>query len=239
MTLPTRISPVPIVQALAELRFETTVPPEAIFGVVYNAFKDRYPRASTLDIANLPIAFRQKNPELKYAPTNQLIGEKYLLQIGPNSFSVLLNGEYTSWTEFKAVVLDAYTTFLGLNIAFFVRTSLKYVDFFEGDILRNTTLSFVLNGQQMFGAETFFRTLIPGNGLRHILQVNNSSIKEIDGRKVHGSVIDIDTLVELPHVEGIKSDPSEVLDKMHLASNELFFSLLSDEFLATLNPVYK
>jgi hypothetical protein len=39
MKLPVSISPCPIVESVTEVRFETTVPEDAVFGLVYQALK--------------------------------------------------------------------------------------------------------------------------------------------------------------------------------------------------------
>jgi len=42
--LPVSINPCPIAEAIFEVRFETTYPGDAIFGIIYNPFKDEFPK---------------------------------------------------------------------------------------------------------------------------------------------------------------------------------------------------
>ncbi len=58
--------------------------------------------------------------------------------------------------------------------------------------------------------------------------------------KTKGSLIDIDTLVLQVPDDFDKSDGSmdRLFDDMHRSSKELFFKMLSPEFLLTLNPEY-
>ena len=52
MKLPVTISPCPIVEAVAEVRFETLVPEDAIFGLVYQTLKTDFPKVETLPVAS-------------------------------------------------------------------------------------------------------------------------------------------------------------------------------------------
>lgn len=52
MELPKKIDPCPIVDAIIEIRFSTNIHPSAVFGVIYNEFKDKYPTVEKLPILN-------------------------------------------------------------------------------------------------------------------------------------------------------------------------------------------
>ena len=66
MKLPKEISPCPIIDTVIEIRFESTMPKEAkeaIFGIIFNEFNDRYPSLEKLPILQIPEAIREADPE--------------------------------------------------------------------------------------------------------------------------------------------------------------------------------
>jgi len=58
MKIPKKIDPCPIVEAIVEIRFDSNLPGDAIFGVIYNQFKEDYPKFTKLPILQLPEAIR-------------------------------------------------------------------------------------------------------------------------------------------------------------------------------------
>ena len=68
MRLPKALDPSPIKEAVVEIRFETPLPSEAVFGVVYNAIHDGYPELEKLPILQVPEAVRAADPNLMFQP---------------------------------------------------------------------------------------------------------------------------------------------------------------------------
>jgi uncharacterized protein (TIGR04255 family) len=68
MKLPKKISPCPIVEAIIEIRFDASLPGDAIFGIIYNMLKDEYTNLEKLPILELPDAIRTTDPNLMYSP---------------------------------------------------------------------------------------------------------------------------------------------------------------------------
>ena len=69
---------------------------------------------------------------------------------------------------------------------------------------------------------------------RTILQIaNNASF----GDKKNASVIDVDVISNNPKQDFIENN-KEILDQLHSREKEVFFPLLSDKFLSSLNPTY-
>jgi len=64
MSIPKKITPCPIIDSTIELRFQTSVEPGAVFGIVYNAFKKEYPNVEKMPILNVPEQIRLVDPNL-------------------------------------------------------------------------------------------------------------------------------------------------------------------------------
>jgi uncharacterized protein (TIGR04255 family) len=102
--LPVRISPCPIVDAVVEIRFDASVPPGAVFGLVYGAIKHAFPKPIQLPTLNVPEEMRRLNPALLYQPQFRLESETLAALIGPNMFAVGMLGEYPGVARFISAI---------------------------------------------------------------------------------------------------------------------------------------
>jgi uncharacterized protein (TIGR04255 family) len=170
MKLPKSITPCPIAEAVVDVRFETTVPEEAVFGVVYQALKDDFPKSTPLPLASLPADVRKADPQLANQPLHRLDGEHLTVMVGAQSVTVGFRAEYPGW----AAVSERFRTTLarvaqtGL-IGKPQRFGLRYISFFEGDILPKLTLSVSVAGEPVDGEGTFFKTVLTAKGCRLLL----------------------------------------------------------------------
>lgn len=70
---PKKISPCPIVEASVEIRFTSEVLPDAIFGIIYQAFKDEFSsKPEKLPILQLPEQIRSMDRNLKISTLLQI-----------------------------------------------------------------------------------------------------------------------------------------------------------------------
>ena len=78
---------------------------------------------------------------------------------------------------------------------------------------------------------------IPKDNFRSkLIMINNAEVDlQIEKRRVRGSVIDIDVAQES---ELNFNSLYETVEKAHTEEKALFFSLLSPDFLRSLNPMY-
>jgi uncharacterized protein (TIGR04255 family) len=240
MKLPKSISPCPIVEAVFESRFQTDAPEEAVVGMVYQALREEFPKMSALPLASLPQQMRKADRELTYQPLHRLEGERMVLLIGPRNFAIASKGDYLGWQKYRADALRVFETVAATGIFQKVeRFGLRYISFFEGDVLSNLTLSVQLQEKEIQGSESFFRTILQWEGCSCHLQVGKD-LKLSNRDDKAGSVLDIDAFATLPTPSGSLLDDAEVfLETAHHAEKDLFFTLLKPEFLATLSPTYE
>ncbi len=235
MKLPKKISPCPIEEAIIEVRFEPTSPSEAVFGIIYSYLKERYSDVESLPILDLPEKIRKREKNLKYKPHHKLTYQNYILQIGPRVLALSVKKEYPGWNTFYNNVnwvLDKVKE--SEIIGRIERNSLRYINLFDSDIFKNIDLKIILNKEAFQTDETFFKTQIRKKETRIILQIaNNASF----GDKKNISMIDIDVISDNPGQYSMQSN-KEILDKLHLQEKKVFFPLLSENFLKSLNPIY-
>jgi uncharacterized protein (TIGR04255 family) len=238
MVLPKRIEPCPIKEAIVEIRFETALPGEAVFGVVYNSIKDRYKELEKLPILQLPEVVRMNDPNLVHQPHYRLKKDNFLIQIGPQILSVVVVEPYPGWETFLGEIEYVFTKVHELGIIDKVtRFGIRYVDFFNLDIAEKLKIHILLNEHEVVSESIVLRIVFDKGSFHSALQISNDVTLEEHQRKVKGSALDLDTYSEEKRNDFfLHLDP--ILTEAHTIEKELFFSLLRPEFLESLNPTY-
>lgn len=238
MKFPKLISPCPIREAVAEVRFTPSVPPDAVFGIVYQTLKSQYGDAKALPILSLPSDLRNSDKDLAYQPHYALQNDTTTLLIGPRTIAVGMRGDYPGWPVLSKLVQDNMNSFHGTGIVKEThRFGLRYINFFNFDIFVKLLLQVSVNGESWDKDETHFKTIFRNANCAHMVQISKGIIW-IGNPPERGSTIDIDSFTENTSGDFV-SRFSAFLDVAHTAEKKLFFSLLKPEFLATLNPTYE
>lgn len=81
---------------------------------------------------------------------------------------------------------------------------------------------------------TLERNVVENDFNSRVIINSKTSRKTGTGTK-NGSVIDIDTSVELNN--NIFNDPNDMIMKCHKENKKIFFDLLKEEFINTLDPI--
>lgn len=128
--LPAEVSPDSILEALLEIRYETQVLPEIVYGrIVDNSNWDGFAQ-STLPAYAFPAELRQIDPDLRYAPVLQLISSIRSLRIGPSVLSFHIRNPYPGWSLFREDLHNVVMTLFDacrnqLNVS---RMGLRYIN---------------------------------------------------------------------------------------------------------------
>jgi len=239
LQLPAKISPCPIIEAIFECRYEPKVPPDTIFGILYKQFSDFYPKLENLPILQIPQQIRLQDSNLRYQPYYRMSSEQFILSIGPRALSLSNINEYVGWRVFYAEIKKLIEIVKELDIAKkIVRFSLRYINYFNEDILKKTNLVIRMGKQPIEAARTLVRLDIKANDFNNVIQISNDAELRSKDKQLHGSVIDIDTYLEDIPIN-LFSDYKAMLSNCHLSEKKVFFSLLKRDFLKSLNPVYE
>lgn len=235
--LPLSITPCPIIEAIFEIRFESSLPGDAIFGIVYNQFKDEFQNVEQLSILQLPAAIRNQDPNLKFSPYYKIKKDNFIIQIGPNVFSLTNVKDYCGWKAFSKKICDTYSKISELNlIKKHLRTALRYINILpDTNVFEKSNLCINLNNNHLGANQINFTVEIPHEHGASNLKVINFAEAIFENQAVKGSIVDIDTHVQHEKFNSFK----ESIEHAHTAEKELFFNLLDSEFLKTLNPVYE
>jgi uncharacterized protein (TIGR04255 family) len=235
---PKKITPCPIVEAIFEIRFNSSLPEDAIFGVLYNQFKDEYPKFEQLPIMQLPASIRAQDPSLRYNPHYKTQIGNFPLRLGPRSISISNVEEYIGWVDFSQKVFATFeqATKSGV-IANIERLGLRYINILEGiNIFDNSNIVISLKNDPII-RKTNINTEISFDKGVCVLKATSDAEVNLGGNQrkmITGSVIDIDAIVDHNKFKDI----NDAIEYAHNIEKELFYRILSDEFIKTLNPEY-
>jgi uncharacterized protein (TIGR04255 family) len=243
--IPKRLKKEPLLEALWEIRFNSDRGSvvELLPGIIYQTFKDAYPKIDRLPAADLPPAILQQDLMLRYAPTVKLAGSSYSIQIGEHVVSLSCQRPYTGWEKFKTDIIELSEKLkeTGL-ITRPERFSLKYIDIIPVSSQPSIEpleieLKLGVLGN-IHNHPVQLRTEIRENGFVHIIQIVTPAQASIpSGELFNGVMFDIDTICQNNEVD-FWTDFSDKLDKAHEYSKNLFFNLLKDDTIKQLEPEY-
>lgn len=223
------------------MRFTGAVPADAVLGIVYTAVKDKFGEPLSLPILQLPLAMREKDPNLKYQPSYRFTKPGNVLLVGPHNVA-LSTVPYTNWTDTTPLLSDLLSQFYRLNLFQSVeRVSLRYINFFESiNIFEHLTLSMKIRDESIVNPSLLFKSEEEKEGFKVITTITNVAQTQGGESKKKGSMLDLDIVKERPNLSG-KETPAALLQIM-TQSNKLadiaFFRLLTEEFIATMEPEY-
>jgi uncharacterized protein (TIGR04255 family) len=208
--------------------------PSAVFGMAYNVLQSDFPKVENLPILQLPEAVRATDPSFKFKPHYRISNQNFVTQIGPDVLAISSFPKYVGWDEFskqifsildkieKAAIIDSV-----------IRMGVRYINFFDKNIFNDINLKICIGENDIAYKNTIVRTELEQGSYKSSLQVaNNASHKD----KL-GSIIDIDTYIE-SSIGNFFDNKENLIFGGHSKEKQLFYSLLKDDFLKTLNPTY-
>lgn len=235
--LPKKVDPCPILQAIVELRFDSTLPNDAIFGIIYKEFQDDYPNVEELPILQLPEIVRKQDPNLLYKPNYRLSkNEEFVFQVGAKMVSLAINKPYTGWQLFSEKLHNHIERVDSLNLSnSYSRIGIRYINGFDCNMFEKINLSVDMGSQSLMHFDTSMRSNIPTGHFTSALNiVNYAQVTKTTTEVCKGSIIDIDTFQENP-----TGDINDLLEAGHVEEKKLFFTLLKQDFVKQeLNPEY-
>lgn len=239
MQIPKKITPCPIAEAIFEIRFDSLLPGEAIFGILYNEFKDEFKDFTKLPILQLPEAIRSRDRNLIHSPHYKLTRDNFLLQIGPKVLALVNLKEYSGWNTFSQKILDTIGKIAKTEVIDkLTRVGLRYINFFEDiDIYDKSNLKLMLNEKPFETSNFDFTAEVQTGKCVCKVKIANKATIDIEKKVSKGSLIDIDVVYKK-----IKDSPFEnmrnVIEISHNDEKVLFFKLLEANYIKTLNPEY-
>ena len=233
-----------IAEALFELRFDSSYPSEAVFGVVYQIVKKLYPNIENiaLPILQLPEAVRNADPNLKYQPHNRLQNGSWGFSIGPKVIVFFVQKPYIGWKEWKPIIIKVLNELIEAKLFKNVeRSSLRYLDFVNESIFSVANVSVKIINEELKNQPTTLRTEYIDEDYIKIMHIFNNTNMLVNNVQMQGSLIDIDIIRHLKfiNVQNFSQKLEEILDESHNKTKILFFNFLNKEYLEKLRPSYE
>ncbi len=246
MKIPSKLNIVPILEAIYEIRFDTSSPEETNTGIIYNCFKSEFNEdVESFPIMNLPSKVRNSDKNLMYQPFQRMKSKdgNFVLQYGQRQLSLhCVDYSYDVFKNFNSKITEVTKRLIDLNIVSKVnRVGLRYTDFLSNETIPKYTFDKLnisvdianMNRGENFSCSTYFR----GKVANHKTQIHNTiEIEHKDTKKV-GDIIDLDSFV---FEEKINLDEiNKIINEIHEEQKEIFFGILGDEVTTLLGPSYE
>ena len=235
---PKKIGLCPIIDTGIEIRFSSNLYKNAIFGVFFNALKERFPSPEKLPILQLPEQLLASDPNFRFKPHYKLGNDKAVLQIGPDVIVFSSHIPYVGWTEFSKNIYELFDLILSVNIITKVsRLGIRYINFFNENIFNNLDVTLDIRNIKLPRESTIFRAEILSGGFMNVINIADKVTQLKNNIPTVGSVIDIDTSRNYSDDSFISNLRTEI-NSAHEEEKKIFFDLLKPDFLNTLNPIY-
>lgn len=237
MKLPIEISPNPLVVTSVEIRFDAGEEGKDIFSLLYPVLTSNLPTLEALN--QIPREIKEKNPQLKYQPEFKLKNESFSLAIGSNSLLFEIIGTYPLW--------NSYFDFIGRNLKLILNTeiikNIERVGVRYGSIFEQAEKSKALKYYPKIEIPGYEEKIVhnrydltTGNFNLHLQIAENAKIEIPNSVPKVGLYVDIDASYNSPMKPS--EDLISIIDNLHTSEKELFFKILDDNFIKTLNPKY-
>lgn len=238
--MPARIENCPIIETVIEIRFESTVIKEAVFGLIYQQIKGGFPNPpQALPILQLPEPLRKVDPNLQFKPHYRLENSHFIVQIGPDVLTISPIMPYNGWAYLKPYASQIISQIVSAGIISKVtRLGLRYVNLFETVIINQLNLSLTVNQADILMNNIHIKTELKSGDFTNILQVVTmaESKHPLFGVR-RGTLVDIDTCREY-NDNTFTANHNNELETAHNSEINLFYSLLNENLLNSLRPIY-
>jgi len=243
MKVPVRLKDDPILESILEIRYEPSIPDDAVLGVVYSQMRSDFDPPQQLPVVNIPADIRRSDPNFRYMPLYTFSRDNFFFRLGPRVlvFShVAPYAGWNGWAAFISMVIEMIgnTGFItGVN-----RIGLRYINFFESThLFTDGNIRITLAEKQISREATTIRTEIPDGDFVKVLKVANQATVTASADKTprNGSLIDIDCVNVAAMSQGsFLSNYQQTIATAHEKEKELFFSVIEGSILDSRRPEY-
>jgi uncharacterized protein (TIGR04255 family) len=246
MSIPSKITPDHLKDTIVEIRFESAIPLDLLagtalallspLGFVYTPAPDNNISFGVGQNQQISIGLNSPNKSGFY------IKDSIRIQFISNiiSFNCLVD-KYVGWTVYSQAIKEVLNLFVekGL-IKSFNRISVRYISEFDGiDIFQNIKGQISINDTGLGVKDSILRLSKDIDNTKTFVTLTNSVKKVIPttNQALEVSLIDINVFETLPQNSTIDIFEDK-LERVHLLQKQVFFNLISDSFLESLNPEY-
>ena len=242
--LPIKLNKEPLLEALLEVRFSSELPASAVLPGLLFSKLDGSKTIEQLTVAQIPIAIRDADPNLRFAPVSRLIWKQFHINIGDRSISIACqSSNYPGWIEFKKSIMEVMEILRETAIIKSVeRYSVKYVNIIPSDNIEEQVsminFSIKLANHQLVKEAFQLRIEIHEENLINVVSVLSSAEVVLPNNTIKkGIIIDIDTIfiIDNKPLDAI----FESFENTRRINKIKFFDCLNQCAIDSLEPIYE
>ena len=245
--LPVRLGKEPLIDAVFEVRFDSSVSAADIMpGFLHTKLKGEV-RIERLPIAALPVEVRRGDANLVNQPLVQIFWKNFILVLGDNSFAIACVLPYPGWKKFREVILEMMAFLDEAGIVKTVsRYSHKYVDILEVPPTASAVdwidMNLVVGGHELTSQAFQVHLELATAPFVHAIHIAaRAKAQPLNGAMREGMIVSIDSLIveELPSFKELLKNFPDRLDRLHVENKQMFFDCLTDQAIVNLEPIYE
>ncbi len=236
MRLPKKIFPNPLLTSTIEIRFDSSLNHGDVLKTFYPIFGIKYPNMK--EASNMPKELKTSNSIFDHTPDYLFSNDDYSVSVGRNVISFENIGEYHLWPNYFKVICENLNLLKELrSIRSVKRIGVRFASIFDLTANASKILKYKIGvGHPGYNESLqLYQTNFKKDNTNLLLQIIPNAIAN---NNRHGFLIDIDASVEGQGNLGIETKLYEIIDRLHTEEKELFFSILDEDFLKSLNPEY-
>lgn len=245
--LPTLLNKSPLIDAVFECRFDADIPMSNVLpGFIISNLKEESYTLERLPQADIPIATRDQDPNLKFAPLCVIKKKHFALLIGDKSVALTSILPYSGWDNFRSEIVNLMAALNNTKLLKSIeRYSTKYTSIIKfadlKTIVNPVNIKLNIGNIDLYNEAYQIHTQLKQDDFVNIIQIFSKAQTTLpDGNIIEGLVIDIDIIEMLKesNTEKILSSLLTRLDLMHDLNKKTFINCLSTEVISFLEPVY-
>lgn len=240
--IPARLKHDAIVEAVLEIRFDTTTLPEIFFGrladyVPWKSFEQRLTPAH-----EIPASLREGDPNLRYQPVFELAApaDHRAVRIGQHVLSYHRTAPYVGWVRFEPELDELISgLFEKADEPVITRLGLRYINALRTDLhgiqhLTDLDLTLEIAGEPVVGSVNVNFTATVADSMQCTVRV--ATIDLVQGALPPASsiLVDVDVFTKDSFKTSEKKTVIDWVKRAHAREKEQFFRLLRDETIDAL-----
>jgi uncharacterized protein (TIGR04255 family) len=246
--IPTKLNKEPLEEAIWSVRFRTNTDLFVTLfpGILYLQFPNMFNKANNYFQPDMPDGVFNQIEQLNFLPSVSMQGDNKTILIGRRFLALSYRKPYPGWNNFSSDInklagILKQTKMID-NLDYY---SIKYIDFLDISSvvsgLSSLNIKLEMCGDSLDRSENRIVTVKETGEFKHIIQIFSPAMIDQPelNRTRKGILIDIESSKNLSFKEDSWNLIESTLDEAHMQSKEIFFKLLSDKTLKTLEPVYQ
>ncbi len=241
--IPIRLESDPIIECVLEIRFDSLIPSDAVYGTIYQSLLPVLGKikVTNLPILNIPSEIREKDQALKYQPWWQIIDGTTTIGVSPNMISFSVSKPYCGWDSFSSKFSKCMEAIIQSRIIQRVtRVGIRFINIFEKPLnyvigLKISTETISLDNM----LRVFLNFYEKDESMNLNCRFGNDVTVTINKETVVKTIIDLDAFSEEVYSGlAFKKEYMNLINRLHDFEKNRFFTFLSEDCVRMLNPIF-